>query len=284
MLDWDGGGRARSENGDSSSRSVVDGTAAGHDPVPYHTPGDKIHPLHHLYPYQELYFTNATGPDQGLRMMIILKRKVMSEMMTTFFPSVLLMLITFATTLYKEQYFEATLSVNLTTMLVMTTIFISKMESLPPTSETKMIDMWLILCQLVPFIEVILVTAVEFYREEPQPNKAKEETENTEGDSMSMILMEMYSGKKDQNFPKMKKNAVDTSDSENKTRREKIRIPFANIRKWTLVPYLHTIGECLLIENWKVKYHFSEKKIVPGFVVFLSVIYFGVAFYYYNDN
>ena len=118
--------------------------------------------------HQELYFTNATAPEKGLRMLIILKRKVMSEMMTTFFPSVLLMLITFATTLYKEQYFEATLSVNLTTMLVMTTIFISKMESLPPTSETKMIDMWLILCQLVPFVEVVLLTAMEYRRDEEE--------------------------------------------------------------------------------------------------------------------
>ena len=191
--------------------------------------------------HQELYFTNATAPEKGLRMLIILKRKVMSEMMTTFFPSVLLMLITFATTLYKEQYFEATLSVNLTTMLVMTTIFISKMESLPPTSETKMIDMWLILCQLVPFIEVILVTAVEYYREDPQP-KRKEETD-THDDTMSMVLMEMYSGKKQQNSPKKKKNAVDTSDSKKKARRNKIQIPFANLRRLTCVPYLHTIGE-----------------------------------------
>ena len=162
-------------------------------------------------------------------------------MMTTYFPSLLLIAITFATTLYKEQYFEATLSVNLTTMLVMTTIFISKMESLPPTSETKMIDMWLILCQLVPFIEVILVTAVEYYREDPQP-KTKEETD-THDDTMSMVLMEMYSGKKQQNSPKKKKNAVDTSDSKKKARRNKIQIPFANLRRLTCVPYLHTIGE-----------------------------------------
>ena len=51
-------------------------------------------------------------------------------------------------------------------MLVMTTIFISKMEGLPPTSEIKMIDLWLVLCQLVPFIEVILVTAIEFHNVE----------------------------------------------------------------------------------------------------------------------
>ena len=51
-------------------------------------------------------------------------------------------------------------------MLVMTTIFISKMEGLPPTSATKMIDYWLILCQLVPFIQVVLVTALEFLRDD----------------------------------------------------------------------------------------------------------------------
>ena len=51
-------------------------------------------------------------------------------------------------------------------MLVMTTIFISKMESLPPTSATKMIDYWFILCQLVPFAQVVLLTAMEYLREE----------------------------------------------------------------------------------------------------------------------
>ena len=142
---------------------------------------------HHLHPDQELYFTNASAPDEGLRMLIILKRKVMSEMMTTFFPSVLLMLITFATTLYKEQYFEATLSVNLTTMLVMTTIFISKMESLPPTSETKMIDIWLVLCQMVPFAEVVLLTAMEYHRRDDSHGKnwnilVKMNDEGIEGD------------------------------------------------------------------------------------------------------
>ena len=96
-------------------------------------------------------------------------------MMTTYFPSVLLMMITFATTFFKPFFFEAALSVNLTTMLVMTTIFMSKMEGLPPTSATKMIDFWLILCQLVPFSQVVLLTAMEYLREEEQEgNQAKE--------------------------------------------------------------------------------------------------------------
>ena len=88
----------------------------------------------------------------------------MTEMMTTYFPSLLLMMITYATTFFKPFFFEAALGVNLTTMLVMTTIFISKMEGLPPTSATKMIDYWLILCQLVPFTQVVLLTAMEYLR------------------------------------------------------------------------------------------------------------------------
>ena len=104
-------------------------------------------------------------------MMITLKRKIMSEMMTTYFPSLLLMMITYATTFFKPFFFEAALSVNLTTMLVMTTIFISKMESLPPTSDIKMIDIWLVLCQIVPFVEVMLLTAMEYNREDRKKKK-----------------------------------------------------------------------------------------------------------------
>ena len=84
----------------------------------------------------------------------------MSEMMTTYLPSILLMMITYATTFFKPVYFEAALTVNLTNMLVMTTIFISVMEKLPLTSYPKMIDVWLIICQLVPFSEVVLPSSV----------------------------------------------------------------------------------------------------------------------------
>ena len=101
---------------------------------------------------------------KGVSMTVVLKRKITSEMMTTYFPSLLLTAITFATTFFKPFFFEAALSVNLTTMLVMTTIFISKMEGLPPTSDIKMIDIWLILCQMVPFAEVVLLTGMEYHR------------------------------------------------------------------------------------------------------------------------
>ena len=97
-----------------------------------------------------------------------MKRKMIGEIMTTYLPSTLSVAITFATTFFKPFFFEAALSVNLTTMLVMTTIFISKMEGLPSTSDIKMIDIWLVLCQMVPFAEVVLLTAREYHRDDEQ--------------------------------------------------------------------------------------------------------------------
>ena len=70
---------------------------------------------------------------EGVEMKVRLKRKTKSELLTTFLPTILLTVITFATSFFKPFFFEAALSVNLTTMLVLTTIFISKMEGLPLT-------------------------------------------------------------------------------------------------------------------------------------------------------
>ena len=63
-----------------------------------------------------LVHRNTSNPSKGIKMMLTLQRKLMNEMMTTYLPSVLLMLITWATTFFKPYFFEAALSVNLTTM------------------------------------------------------------------------------------------------------------------------------------------------------------------------
>ena len=94
-------------------------------------------------------------------MAIKLKRKVVTELVTTFFPTILLLLITFTTIFFDKDLFGDAIAVNLTIMLVMTTIFTSKIEELPPTSDMKMIDFWLIFTLIVPFLEVIIRTSIE---------------------------------------------------------------------------------------------------------------------------
>ena len=101
----------------------------------------------------------------SVKFIVVLKRRVMSELLGTYLPTILLVAITFSTTFFKAEYFEAALTVNLTNMLVLTTIFISVMQTLPKTAYVKHIDIWLIFCQLIPFAEVILITAAESLRE-----------------------------------------------------------------------------------------------------------------------
>ena len=74
-------------------------------------------------------------------MALRLKRKVAMELLTTYLPTIFLLLITFVTIFFDKDLFGDAIAVNLTIMLVMTTIFTSKIEELPPTSDTKMLSL-----------------------------------------------------------------------------------------------------------------------------------------------
>jgi hypothetical protein len=42
------------------------------------------------------------------------------------------------------------------------------MEKLPPTSYVRMVDIWLICGQLIPFVEVMLLTLRELYEDQEE--------------------------------------------------------------------------------------------------------------------
>ena len=84
--------------------------------------------------------------------------------MTIYLPTILILIIVYATNFFKDFFFEAVVSVNLTSLLVLTTLFISVSQSLPPTAYIKMIDIWLIFAQIVPFVEVLLHCWIDMYR------------------------------------------------------------------------------------------------------------------------
>ena len=72
----------------------------------------------------KMYVIFLENISRGLKMEIIFKRRLTNELLTTYLPSLLLLFITYATTFFKPFYFEAALTVNLTVMLVLTTLFI----------------------------------------------------------------------------------------------------------------------------------------------------------------
>ena len=112
-----------------------------------------------MFTIQNLTLHNS---EQLVMMSIVLKRKVATELLTTYLPTILLLLITFVTIFFDKDLFGDAIAVNLTIMLVMTTIFTTKIQELPPTSDMKMIDFWLIFCLVVPFLEVLISTSLKY--------------------------------------------------------------------------------------------------------------------------
>ena len=108
----------------------------------------------------------------GVVVTLVLGRKILNELLTTYLPTSLLIIIVHTTNYFKDFFFEAIVTVNLTGstritvmtfiiemisgMLVLSTMFVSVSGSLPVTSDIKMIEVWLIFSLLVPFVEVLL--------------------------------------------------------------------------------------------------------------------------------
>ena len=60
------------------------------------------------------------------------------------------------------------ITVNLTSMLVLTTMFINVSNNLPKTSYMKMVDVWLLFNLLLPFIIVLLHTYMDTLRNDEE--------------------------------------------------------------------------------------------------------------------
>ena len=100
---------------------------------------------------------NSSDPSQGIDLKLVMNRRIINEILTTYLPTIFILFIVYATNFFKPFFFEAVVTVNLTALLVLTTLFISVSKSLPPTAYVKMIDVWLIFSQLIPFAEVRII-------------------------------------------------------------------------------------------------------------------------------
>ena len=84
----------------------------------------------------------------------VFTRRLLGTILTVYIPTLLLIIISHMTNYFKPFFFEAVVTVNLTVMLVLATMFISVSENLPKTSYIKMVDVWLIFNLMIPFFEV----------------------------------------------------------------------------------------------------------------------------------
>ena len=106
-------------------------------------------------------FQSKIKSKNGVRVSLTLGRRLLGNILTVYVPTLLLNIIGHSTNYFKSFFFEAVVTVNLTCLLVLVTMFISTSSSLPKTSYIKMVDYWLIFTLLLPFVEVLLHTYIE---------------------------------------------------------------------------------------------------------------------------
>ena len=95
---------------------------------------------------------------------IYLGRRLLSMILTVFAPTVILNIVGHSSNYFKEFFFEAVISLNVTVMLVLTTMFISVSESLPKTAYIKMIDIWLLFNLIKPFNDILTTTYMDYLK------------------------------------------------------------------------------------------------------------------------
>ena len=117
--------------------------------------------------------------------MTIIVPRLTNSLILVYIPTLLICLICHLTVYFHEQYFEAVVAVNLTSLLCLITMFnrysnvslsvriiflpyflFSSTIDIMKTSYIKYMDVWFFASLCVPFLEVMLVTVTDFVRRE----------------------------------------------------------------------------------------------------------------------
>ena len=95
---------------------------------------------------------------KGVKMTVDLGRNIVSIIMVTFLPTVLMNLVNQATN-YIDDNFDLLITVNITCMMVLASVYVSVSNSLPVTAAIKNIEIWLIFNLAYP-VMVILINII----------------------------------------------------------------------------------------------------------------------------
>ena len=109
-----------------------------------------------------------------IRMKIVFKRRLTSETMKAFFPSLILLCCSYSTSFFRlPNFFNTAITANLTLLLTMTTLMIGVMTRIPETSYIKWIEFWLLFGIFVIFLQVILITIIEWLSRKRKQRKER---------------------------------------------------------------------------------------------------------------
>jgi hypothetical protein len=98
----------------------------------------------------------STDNNSSVRVKIVLQRIFSYHLSSTYIPTASLLMLVEVTLFFKKTQTELGITLTLTVMLVMYTMYQSITEPLTKTAYLKMIDYWLIFCLLIPFVIFVI--------------------------------------------------------------------------------------------------------------------------------
>ena len=103
-----------------------------------------------------------TRGETGLRITVYLGRNIASIFMITYLPTILMNLINQATN-YTRHNYEMLITVNITCMMVLASVYISVSNSLPDTAAIKNIEIWLLFNLAYPVMVILINIILQVY-------------------------------------------------------------------------------------------------------------------------
>jgi hypothetical protein len=98
------------------------------------------------------------------------QRKIMYHLANTFLPTISLLVLVEITLFFDRSKLDMAVTLSLTIMLVIYTLYQSISQTIPKTAYLKLIDYWLIFCLLAPF--VIFIIESGWYLDQAKKSKA----------------------------------------------------------------------------------------------------------------
>ena len=189
--------------------------------------------------------TKTMEDSQQLVVEITLGRQLLGTILNIFIPTTVLNLISYTTNFYKDEFFETVVAINLTTMLVIVTLFVSVSENLPATSYMKMMDIWLLFNLFVPFLLILIHTYMENLREDGMESNNKESISSRWNARMKTETKELPS--------------VGWKDLKTTMKKEKINEKYKKARKFAVLG-------------------------IPLFSITFVILFFGIGFAFISTN
>ena len=118
---------------------------------------------------------NDSSDGQGIKFTLVLKRKSLGELFSTFLPSLLMLVLSHLSSTFLCP-FKTAILLNLVCLLMVTMLSCSSLLRQSSKSSLDMVDIWLLICYLTIISRVVLLMAIKSAESKTyayKPNKVR---------------------------------------------------------------------------------------------------------------